>query len=223
MGILSVLLAMRNLTPGFFLTTFLLIASGCMHKPAPNLPAHWQGKPIAMASLVDSETDKMYVFVMYDKSMCAHTVLRIHSPAHGTVFWDPAGGYGKPEHPVVAKRRDDLVIDPIPTIPDYLDFRQYLPTSKVEIFEFDIQPSESERLINLLRPKLGERRAPYKTETAPMYCATAISKFLSEHARDIINVKKHFFPHALSAELYAANPTRIILYDYDSILQYEVQ
>jgi len=139
------------------------------------------------------------------------------------LFWDPASGYGKPDYTVVAKRDKDLVVDPIPSIPAYLDFRQYLPTSKVEIFEFDIKPSESEYLINLLRPKLGERRAPYKTDTAPMYCATAISKFLSEHARGIIQVNKSFFPHDLSAELYAANPSRIILYDYDSILQYEVQ
>ena len=214
---------MRILTTSIILTATLIVFSGCMHKPAPNLPAHWQGKPIPMASLEDPEADKMYVFVMYDKSMCAHTVLRIHSPEHGTVFWDPAGGYGKPDYPVVAKRRNDLVIEPIPTIPAYLDFRQYLPTSKVEIFEFDLKPSESEHLINLLRPKLGERHAPYKTETAPMYCSTAISKFLSQHAGDIIHVNKNFFPHALSAELYAANPTRIILYDYDSILQYEVQ
>ena len=202
---------------------FSLVMTGCMHKPAPNLPATWQGTPIQIESLEDAPTDKMYVFVMYDKSICAHTVLRISSPQYGTVFWDPAGGYGKPEYPVVAKRKDDLVVDPIPSIPDYLSFRQYLPTAKVEIFEFDIEPEQSKRLIDLLTPRLGERHAPHNTATSPMYCATAISKFLSTHATDIINVKKSFFPHALSAELYDANPSRIVLWDYESILQYEVQ
>jgi hypothetical protein len=201
----------------------LTVLTGCMHRPAPNLPVHWQGKPIPMESLEDKPTDKLYVFVMYDKSMCAHTVLRISSPDHGTVFWDPAGGFGKPEYPVVAERRHDLVVDPIPTIPQYLDFRQYLPTSKVEIFEFDISESQAERLIGLLRPEIGEKRAPYKTATDPMYCSTAISKFLSLHAKDILSVEKSFFPHAFSAQLYAANPTRIILYDADSILEYQVQ
>ena len=169
------------------LTYCLILASfisfsGCMHKPAPNLPADWQGTPIPLASLADKDTDKLYVFIMYDKRMCAHTLLRIHSPRYGTVFWDPAGGYGKPEYPVVARRRDDLVIDPIPSIADYLSFRQYLPTSKVEIFEFDITPEQSKRLIGLLTPRAGQKHAPYKTDTKPMYCATTVSKFLSENA-----------------------------------------
>ncbi len=56
-----------------------------------------------------------------------------------------------------------------------------------------------------------------------MYCSTAISKFLSLHAKDILSVEKSFFPLAFSAQLYAANPTRIILYDADSILEYKVQ
>lgn len=208
----------------FFLSfSLVLLLSGCMHKPAPNLPSDWQGKAIPLSSLQDAPLDKLYVFIMYDKTMCAHTVLRVNSPQHGTVFWDPAGGYGKPEYPVVAMRRNDLVIDPIPSIPDYLAFRDHLPTSKVEIFEFDIQPEQSKRLINLLRPQMGERRAPYKTETKPLYCSTAISSFLSEHATDILAVNKNFFPHALSAELYEANPARIVLWDYNSIVQYEVQ
>jgi hypothetical protein len=214
---------MRNSLVVILTLVGLGLVTGCMHQPAPNLPTNWQGKPIQMTSLQDSPTDKMYVFIMYDKSMCAHTVLRIHSPQYGSVFWDPAGGYGKPEYPVIAKRKDDLVIDPIPTIPDYLSFRQYLPTSKVEIFEFDIKPEQAKRLIELLTPRIGERHAPYKTETSPMYCSTAISRFLNENATDILKVKKNFFPHALSKELYDANPTRIVLWDYDSILQYEVQ
>ena len=206
-----------------FALLFVLLVAGCMHPPAPNLPSDWQGKAIPLTSLEDAPSDKLYVFIMYDKSMCAHTVLRVNSPQHGTVFWDPAGGYGKPEYPVVAKRRDDLVVDPIPSIPDYLAFRHHLPTSKVEIFEFDIKPDQSKRLIELLTPRVGERRAPYKTETKPLYCSTAISSFLSEHATDILAVNKNFFPHALSAELYQANPTRIVLWDYNSIVQYEVQ
>lgn len=214
---------MRQIAVLIWVSGYLLCLSGCMHKPAPNLPADWEGKPIPLASLADQETDKLYVFIMYDKSMCAHTALRIHSPEHGSLFWDPAGGYGKPEYPVVATRKHDLVIAPIPTIPDYLSFRQYLPTSKVEIFEFDIKPEQSRRLISLLTPPAGERRAPFKTETSPMYCATSISKFLSEHATDILRVRKNFFPHALSAELYQANPNRIVLWDYDSIFQYEVR
>ena len=211
-----------------FLLSFLALASlisfsGCMHPPAPNLPAHWQGDPIPLESLEEAPSDKLYVFIMYDKSMCSHTVLRINSPEHGTVFWDPAGGSGTPEYPVVAKRKNDLVVDPIPTVIDYLAFRHHLPTSKVEIFEFDIEPDHSKRLIDLLRPLAGESRSIYKTKTAPMYCASTISRFLSEHASDVIPVNRHFFPHALSAELYEANPARIILWDYDSIIQYEVQ
>ena len=138
-----------------------------MHPPAPNLPTHWQGTPIPLESLEDAPSDKLYVFIMYDKSMCAHTVLRIASPQYGTIFWDPAGGYGKPEYPVVAKRRDDMVIEPIPSIPDYLAFRHHLPTSKVEIFEFDIEPAQSKRLIDLLTPRVGEKRAPYKNRNQP--------------------------------------------------------
>lgn len=210
--------------PFLILLAGMLLATGCMHKPAPNLPATWQGTPIQVASLEDKPADKMYILIMYDKSMCAHTALRISSPQHGVIFWDPAGGYGKPEYPVVAKRKDDLVIEPVPTIPDYLEFRQYLPTAKVEIFEYDLTPEQSRRFIELLTPKPGEKRALFKTETRPLYCSTAVSSFLKEHAADILRVEKNFFPHAFSAQLYQSKPTRIVLWDFDSkeVMQYHV-
>ena len=200
-----------------------MVFSGCMHKPAPNLPAHWDGAPIKANSLADADQPRMNIFVVYSQNMCSHTVLRIYSPEHGTVFWDPAGGYGKPDYPVVAKRSNDLVIEPIPTIPKYLSFRQYLPTAKMEIFEFKLEPNQAEYLINQLRPAPGERRAPVKTMTGPMFCATTISKFLNQHASDVIQVKKTFFPHALSANLYDSNPDRIVVYDPNNLLEYEVQ
>ena len=193
--------------------------SGC-HGPAPYLPEAWTPKTIGSLALEDNDEARMDIFIIYSSHMCSHTALRIYSPKEGSVFWDPAGGYGTDEYPVVAARHNDLVVDPVPTVLDYVDFRQYLPTSRMEIFEFKLPDEVAVRMIDILRSGYYPDGKRFYTRTDAFYCSTRISEFLSKYAGDVVNVGKEFFPHNLAKRLYAQPPDRVIIYDENGMFRY---
>ena len=199
------------------LLAFTLV--GC-HGPSPMRPPTWTGTEVSPMTLVDREQARLHVFIIYTSTMCSHTVLRIHSPTHGTVFWDPAGGYGEPDYPVKAKRYRDLVVDPIPTVLDYLDFRQYLPTAEMEIFEFELEDSEARRMIDVLHSVMSDAPDRFDTRTSPFYCGKRISEFLADHARGVVEVTPKFYPHDLAAQLYAQPPDRVLVYREELVFHY---
>jgi hypothetical protein len=197
----------------------LLFLAGC-HGPTPYLPTVWDPKEISPLVLEDSDEARMEIFIIYSSHMCSHTTLRIYSPSVGTVFWDPAGDYGTPEYPVVARRVNDLVVDPVPTVLDYVAFRKYAPTSRMEIFEFALSDEDAVRLIRILRSGFYPDGSRFMTRTQPFNCSSSISKFLEHYAKSIMDVKKEFFPHNLAKRLYAQPPDRVIIYDKNGISQY---
>lgn len=205
---------------GGFCLVLLLAMSGC-HSPAPFLPINWAPKEINPLSLEDSQQAKLHVFIMYSSRMCSHTTLRIYAPGHGVVFWDPAGGYGTPEYPVVAKRRSDLVVDPIPSVLEYIDFRQYLPTSRAEIFEFNLSGEKAIQMIDILRSGKHSDGGRFITRTDAFYCSSSISEFLERYAGDEIRVTKEFFPHNLARQLYQNKPARVFIYDKKGLYRYD--
>ncbi len=211
---------MRLISLSILLLISVFVFSGCMHQPAPYLPVSWQGSPIELSEVEDQGENRLYILIMYENTMCAHTALRIYSPEHGSLFWDPAGGYGDPKFPIRAKRDKDLVVKPVPSIADYLEFRRYIETAKAEIFEFKISTEQAERLIKLLNVENRNDEAHYSTKTVSLKCATAISNFLEIHASDILPVTKEFYPHNLSKRLYELNPERVILWDYQTMYEY---
>ena len=202
-----------------FLIILLLVSTGC-HGPTPYLPETWLPKPVDPLVLEDNDEARMDIFIIYASHMCSHTAVRIYSPTEGSVFWDPAGGYGTEEYPIVAMRSEDLVIDPVPTVSDYVDFRQYAPTSRMEIFEFELADAEAIRLIRILRSGIYPNGSRFVTRTDAFYCSTVISEFLSEYATSTLRVHKEFFPHNLAKALYAQSPDRVIIYDKNGLFQY---
>ena len=210
----------RSLRMPLLLGIVLLVAlSGC-HGPAPYLPEAWTPKTISPLTLEDNGEAKMDIFIIYSSHMCSHTTLRIYSPTEGSVFWDPAGGYGTDEYPVVAARHNDLVVDPVPTVLDYVDFRQYLPTSRMEIFEFKLSDEVATRMIDILRSGYHSDRKRFYTRTDAFYCSTRISEFLLKYAGEVLDIEKEFFPHNLAKRLYAQPPDRVIIYDKNGMYQY---
>jgi len=197
----------------------LLLLNAC-HTPAPHLPSDWEPKPVNTARLDDAETGRLHLFIIYSSNMCSHTALRLYSPTAGVVFWDPAGGYGSAEYPVVAKRYKDLVIDPIPSVRDYLDFRQYLPTSKMEIFEFSIPEPLAAELVDRLNTARTRNPNAYPTKTDSFRCSTKISQFLERHASQVIPVKSVFFPHDLAEQLYRIPGAKVFIYDPPELMQF---
>lgn len=191
------------------------------HAPNPHLPSSWNRErvdPFTMAE--DPEMAELHLFIIYANHMCSHTVLRIHHPEMGVVFWDPAGGYGTPEYPVRATRIRDLVVKPIPSVFDYLEFRQYLPTDSMEIFEFDLDPEVAAEMIRVLRTGIARGKHAYDTETDPFYCSSSISKFLLTYAPDRFPMDRYFYPHDLAKRLYQLNPKRVLIYSDDGLFHY---
>lgn len=200
---------------------FVCFLSVSCHGPNPHLPSSWTRErvdPLTMAE--DPELAEMHVFIIYASHMCSHTVLRIHHPDIGVVFWDPAGGYGTPEYPVKATRIRDLVIKPIPSVFDYFEFRQFLPTDSMEIFEFDLDPELAAEMIRVLRTGIAGGKGAYDTETDPFYCSSSISKFLSTHARDRFPIDRYFYPHDLAKRLYQLKPKRVLIYNDEGLFHY---
>ena len=206
-------------SPALLCGIILLILTGC-HGPTPYLPETWLPKPIDPLVLEDTGGARMDIFIIYASHMCSHTALRIYSPTEGSVFWDPAGGYGTDEYPVVAARSEDLVIDPIPSVLDYVDFRQYAPTSRMEIFEFNLPDEEAIRMIRILRSGICPDGSRFMTDTDSFYCSTVISGFLSKYVTSTLHVGKEFFPHNLAKSLYAQSPDRVIIYGKNGMFQY---
>ncbi len=200
--------------------SILVFLCGC-HAPNPHLPIDWNSRPVdPLTFKEDGPQSVLHVFIIYASNMCSHTVLRVWDPELGVVFWDPAGGYGKPDYPVVATRIRDLVVNPTPSILDYLEFRQYLPTDSMEIFEFELESELAQSLIQTLHTGLKGGRGAYDTKTDPFFCSSSISKFLAEQAPSRFPISKTFYPHDFAKHLYQLHPDRVLLYDESGIRHY---
>ncbi len=202
---------------GLFVALFF---SGCMHMPTPYLPDDWNGTPIEITGTQDGDNDKLSIFVIYGAGVCAHTTMRIYSPEHGVLFWDPAGGFGDPEYVIQGDRDRDMLVNPVPTIAEYLEFRREIDTVKLEIFEFTITPEQALHLMTLLKAQPGGDEEYYPTKAAVMKCAASISDFLEKHAGEIFEITAGFYPHALAEQLYEKKPDRVIVWDLTKMLEY---
>ena len=193
----------------FWLMILLLGLCGC-HSPNPHLPVFWTRTAVDPLLLADDASHPtLHLFIIYSSNLCSHTVLRISDPSLGTVFWDPAGGYGKPDYPVVARRVRDLVVNPVPSLADYIHFRNYLPTASMEIFEFLLDPVVARKMIEALRGE--DTSSPWDTRTQAFQCSSNISSFLATHGGERFRMKSFFFPHDLAAQLYEIGPDRLYL------------
>ena len=104
-----------------------------------------------MKSLEDDPVQsKLHVMVMYRGTSCVHTTLRVYCQTKGPVFWDPAGGFAAQHHYAGQVRRhrrfdvpvkegpvreNDVLIENVPGLNKYLDWRKRIDTQVVEISE----------------------------------------------------------------------------------------
>jgi len=159
---------------------------------------------------------------MYWKGSCSHTAVRLLSPRNPVLFWDPGGSYGKPDRrlpsfqvPADVERHFDLILEDAPDLETYFDSRRALGNLAVEVFEWRISDEQGQRLHDTLVAGAAQDRSKgaFKTQTAPMYCSDAASRFLRGSANDILEIPKDFFfPHRLSRVLYTQSPERVVIY-----------
>jgi hypothetical protein len=198
----------------------LLAASGCMHRPTPFLPDDWRPHEASLESLADDPAQaRLHVLLMYAPLACSHSALRLHRPGRGVIFWDPGGGYGS-EGFVEARRWSDLIVTNTPTVAQYLDWREKVPTARTEIFEFDVTDAEADSLWEVLRHGT-DRTHPagrFNTTTTGGACGMALSDFLARFADEVVHVDPVFFPHDLAQQLYQQDPDRVLIWE-DGVLR----
>ena len=83
----------KNISIVLFILGVSLLTGCCFHGSyPPMLPSTWNGNEYDAKSLEDnSEQSKLHVMVMYHKTSCKHTALRLYCRTKGPLFWDPAG------------------------------------------------------------------------------------------------------------------------------------
>ncbi len=203
----------------------------CFHRSSvPMLPKAWYGNECDAKSLDDdTEQAKLHIFIMYRGMICSHVALRVYCPSKGSLFWDPAGGFGIPDNYVdpplqdshfdiladlSSVRENDVIIKRAPSINQYLAWRKYIQTSGVEIFEFNLSDDDAEKLWMILRygTNRSHPKGAFHTNTFGGMCGSVVAKFLHRFAEDIVNVNTVLYPHNLSKQLYKEYPDRVIVY-----------
>lgn len=193
--------------------TFMIL--GCGHKPTPFLPLKASKVHIASKNLEDKKGRAgIQVFIMYSSAFCSHTALRLYHPDKGALFWDPAGGYGI-EGKTYVKREKDIILTDTPTINDYIRFRTEIPTKTMEIFEWEISLDTADQFYSVLLNGTDKfhPNGRFSTKGKGLFCGAHVSDFLERFGSDLFQVKKVFFPHDLSKQLYKNRPYRIIIVD----------
>lgn len=213
----------------FHVTGFLFflqcLFSGCATTHTQFLSEHWveraQAFPLAFGH---SNPSRLQVIITYDGPLSSHSALRLVSDDQIVTFWDPAGAYGLFGHIIdhngtpispYGKREKDIVLTHIPDIPTYIRFRWLVGDSSVEIFEWDLPPQQIHSLQEVLHTgtNTSHPKGEFHTETAPAFCAIAISDFLQRFGTPTITLSESYlWPHNLGEALLDQSPSRIRLF-----------
>jgi len=198
----------------------LLLLSGCIHKPLPNVPENWTGEVVNPESLEDKpDIATMQIVIVYGSSVCNHTASRYYCPGKGALFWDPGGGYGN-EGIVKVKRKLDVIVGNIPTLNDYLYWRTRIPSHSTEIFVWDSNNEKICEMYDLVSAASKRDRVNgFNSNAAGMFCSSATSTFLRDYAQDLLQVDKWGLPHNLSKQLHERKSAdKIYIVDHTSNL-----
>ena len=176
------------------------------------------------------EQSKLHVMVMYHTTSCKHTALRLYCRTKGPLFWDPAGAFATQicylgpaarhhrefatKRYMDSKRTDDVMSKKVPTLNQYIDWRETINTHAVEIFEFNLTDSEAEELYAVLRygTKRSHPKEQFTTKAIGLTCGLSVARFLHRFAEDVVEVDAVFFPHNLAKQLYKKNPDRVVIH-----------
>ncbi|MDV5121765.1 MAG: hypothetical protein R2549_06810, partial [Candidatus Scalindua sp.] len=222
----------KNISIVLFILGVSLLTGCCFHGSyPPMLPSTWNGNEYDAKSLEDdSGQSKLHVMVMYHKTSCKHTALRLYCRTKGPLFWDPAGAFATQvrylgpaarhnrdfatKRYMDSERRDDVISEKVPSLNQYLDWRRIINTHAVEIFKFNITDSEAEELYAILRygTERSHPKGRFSTKAIGLTCGLSVAKFLHRFAEDIVEVDTVFFPHNLAKQLYNKDPDKVIIY-----------
>ena len=147
--------------------------------------------------------------------------MRIYSPISGPLFWDPGGTYAT--HGFTESRRErDLIVEPIPTLGEYLAWRHHLPTRKIEIFEFELSEARARELWQSLRSGSDTERpgARFETKSVGGFCSLAVSRFLARFAADVTPIEASLLPHNMARQFYESGTEQVYVYSRNELFRF---
>lgn len=205
---------MSSKLPLIVIAIFMCVS--CMHAPLPNLPDNWTGEIVPPEVLEDKpDMASLQLFIMYGGLGCNHTASRYYCPGKGALFWDPGGNYG--HHGFVkVTRKFNVVTQNVPTVNDYLHWRNLIPTMATEVFVWEGNDRSLCELYDRIKTaSTGVWVDGFTTASGGMFCSAATSSFLHRFAGDLFKVDKWGLPHNLSKQIHLqGHPDRIYIVDH---------
>ncbi len=171
---------------------------------------------------------KLQIIVTYNGSMSTHAALRLEHPKRGSLFWDPGGGYGlstvrdgdgwtelsmRPAH-----RKNDLFQADAPSLPSYWRFAVLTDETAMVVLEWVLTEQRADQFHQILLSGAqdGGRPDGFTTDSAPLFCAVALSEFLRQYGQGLATADKNYFwPSDLADHLRAQRPSRTLVFSID--------
>lgn len=191
---------------------------GCASaRPAP--PAEWAGssREHADPEAFDHSHAAVQVLICYGHTHGTHTGLRVLRPESDTIFWDPAGQYGR-DRPDLQRSRD-VFASGAPTIREYVEWRfNGANDAAVALFEWRVPAERAERFAAILRHEADG--VDFETTTVGLFCCRAVCRFLERYAQDEMHIPQRWIrPEDLGAHLWSQHPSRVGLFFADGSAQ----
>lgn len=204
------------------LAVYLACPMGCASAP-PEAPEAWSGSrlPITDATAFDGPTSALQVLICHGQVHGTHTGLRLLRENQETIFWDPAGAYGKNRDDL--HRRRDVFVSGAPGMAEYVRWRfDGAEDSAVSLFEWRLSPERAAYFAGILT---GTAEAPqgqeaFDTTTIGLFCCRAVCEFLDRFARDEMSIPKYWFrPEHLAEHLWTQDPDRVGIFRDDGSIE----
>lgn len=191
---------------------------GCASaRPAP--PAEWAEYRAEHTDpdAFDRSDPAMQVLICYGRTHGTHTGLRVLRPGRETIFWDPAGQYGRGREDL--RRSRDVFASGAPTIREYVHWRfEGAGDAAVALFEWRLPAERAERFAAILTHEADG--IDFETTTVGLFCCRAVCRFLERYAPEEMHIPQRWIrPEDLGAHLWSQNPSRVGLFFADGSAQ----
>lgn len=203
---------------GFWLVIGL---SGCSGLVAPEAP----GVQKTVEELAAAPGGaRLQILITYNGTISTHAALRLEDPGRSTLFWDPAGLFGRPPSAqndaasaVIVPRHNDVIWSGAPTLPAYWQFAEFTGDTAMEVLEWNLSDAQAEDLyVTLVQAAQPGGAAGFGTATTEPFCAIAVSEFLRRFASGVVAVPEtYLFPTSLAEQLRTQNPDRVVVFTND--------
>ncbi len=191
-----------------------LAAPGCT-SGQPVAPPQWEQRPAISTDpeTFDEPVSALQVLICHGRTHGTHTGLRVLRPPAETIFWDPAGQFGRNREDL--ERRRDVFSENAPTVAEYVAWRfDGAGDAAVTVFEWRVDAERTARFAAILTQTA--EGINFETTTVGLFCCRAVCRFLERYAQDEMEIPQRWIrPEDLADHLWSQRPTRVGIFRAD--------